>query len=476
MNSPKPDLPEQPPQFEFGGSVGLLAGLAWMTIGSNAGLGGLPTLLVGICILSCGVATIFFAGDRRINYFSAFSALLGLLLLVPLFWLFPIYQIFVILVSGLAVLLMAGYLALVQQVPYDGAPLPDRSAKNCAKVALDEVVLGYFLLSSKLPRNDGAERIVDEMARAVELIERKGWHKDGTKYHVAPPPFSQPLRSSARCLGFDYTRLSIASEFEAYGALPGSSRYMSYQKTANAHAWMLEHPGAPRPWILAIHGYRMGFPLLDMGLYSPRWFYERLGYNLLIPVLPLHGPRRIGWQSGDGYFDGEILDLLHAQTQALWDLRRWLGWLREEKQAPATAAMGISLGGFNTALLSNYDSKLACAIAGVPLADPAKILWRHVPSLYRDWLDARGAGEAEVRRVLAPIAPLSMKRKVKNAVIFGASGDRIVPPDQIRCLQDHWSDAETIWCPGGHLTFWGDKNVRQLVDGTLRAGFSAHNH
>lgn len=463
-----PSLPTQPPQFEWGGLVGILTGCVWLLIGASSGLGGLPTGIVGAVFLSTGIATLLWAGDRRINYFSALAAVIGLIALLPLFWQFGLGQLVTLVVSSVIVFVMAGYLALVQQVPALGAPSPEKSIRNCSKVALDEAILGYFMVSARLPRNDDADRIVDEMERALDLVERKGWDKKPQKYHVAPPAFAKPLQSSARFMGFDFSKLSVASEFEAYGAVPGSSRYMSYGQNQNAHAWMLEHPGGPRPWILAIHGYRMGFPLLDLGLYSPRWFYERLGYNLLVPVLPLHGPRRIGLQSGDGYFDGEILDLLHAQTQCLWDLRRWVGWLQEEKEAERIAAMGISLGGYNTALLSCFEEKLRCAIAGVPLTDPASILWRHMPMLYREWFAARGADEDLVRRVLAPVAPLNMPRLVKNAVIFGASGDRIVPPDQILRLDEHWSDVETLWCGGGHLTFWAEKSVRRLVDSTLQ--------
>ena len=57
-------------------------------------------------------------------------------------------------------------------------------------------------------------------------------------------------------------------------------------------------------------------------LFAPHILHDRYGLNLVLPVLPLHGPRRIGRQSGDHFLDGDLLDLLHAETQALWDLRR----------------------------------------------------------------------------------------------------------------------------------------------------------
>jgi dienelactone hydrolase len=99
---------------------------------------------------------------------------------------------------------------------------------------------------------------------------------------------------------------------------------------------------------------------------------------VLIPVLPLHGPRRIGRMSGDGFLSGNVLDTIHAEAQAVWDARRLIGWARAEG-APLVGVHGLSLGGYTTALLASLQEGLSCVIAGIPVADLARTFWRHGP-------------------------------------------------------------------------------------------------
>ena len=69
---------------------------------------------------------------------------------------------------------------------------------------------------------------------------------------------------------------------------------------------MLRHREGDRPWLICNNGYRTGIPQLDLRVF---WhYYETLGLNVLIPVLPLHGPRRFGRSSVEGCFSGEVLD------------------------------------------------------------------------------------------------------------------------------------------------------------------------
>jgi hypothetical protein len=57
--------------------------------------------------------------------------------------------------------------------------------------------------------------------------------------------------------------------------------------------------------------------------------------------MPLHGPRRVGRRGGDGYLSGDFLDTIHAQTQAVWDIRRLIAWLRAEG-AQRVGVQGVS--------------------------------------------------------------------------------------------------------------------------------------
>ena len=77
---------------------------------------------------------------------------------------------------------------------------------------------------------------------------------------------------------------------------PGRERWLGYAANRTAHARLLEHPGAPRPWLVCIPGYRVGQVAVDFTGFRTRWLHRTLGLNVAVPVMPLHGPRRAGRQ------------------------------------------------------------------------------------------------------------------------------------------------------------------------------------
>ena len=119
--------------------------------------------------------------------------------------------------------------------------------------------------------------------------------------------------------------------------------------------------------MICTNGYRMGHAQIDVRLFER--FFKRLGLNVLIPVLPLHGPRRLGWNSGSGFLGIDVIDTLHAEAQSVWDMRRLLSWIHTQ-DAPAVGAFGLSLGGFTTAVFASVAEGLVSAIPRKPLHDP----------------------------------------------------------------------------------------------------------
>ena len=94
-------------------------------------------------------------------------------------------------------------------------------------------------------------------------------------------------------------------------------------------------------------------------------FHRELGFNVLAPVLPLHGRRGTGGRiSGIGMVSLDWVANVHAVTQAVWDVRRCLAWIRE-RGAPSIALHGISLGGYTAAMVAGLEDDLSCVIAGV---------------------------------------------------------------------------------------------------------------
>jgi hypothetical protein len=363
----------------------------------------------------------------------------------------------------------AGTVSVRQEPHVEDVPLPRPSLRLWARVGLDEAVMASLQAWMRFPRGAEAARVHREVIEATEFFEERGWLDKPIEYHAQPPALAAPQVQPGRARGFDFEHLSFESEYEPHVLEPGRDRFLAYTANRTAHAWMLRHRGAERPWLVCLHGFRMGSPRIDLSAFDPGLYHEKLGLNLMVPVLPLHGPRKAGWRSGDRFLDGDAVDTVHAEAQAIWDIRRLLSWIRSTGAGPI-GVYGISLGGYNTALLASIESDLACAIAGVPLADMARIFWHHGPELHVRHAEHLGLGRSQLERVFRPIAPLSMEPRVprEHRAIFGGVCDRIVPVEMIRDLWRHWERPRIEWYQGGHLSFNSDPRIAVLIRETLR--------
>jgi dienelactone hydrolase len=219
---------------------------------------------------------------------------------------------------------------------------------------------------------------------------------------------------------------------------------------------------------VCLHGYRTGSPLTNFFQFSPSWLHETLGVNLVMPVLPLHGPRASGWRSGEGLFSGEVLDLVHLKAQAVWDLRRLIAWLRARDGMPV-GLYGLSLGGGIAALTAGLEPKLDCVIAGMPMVDVMGLVDRHVPPFIRGLAERFGISFDDVGRLTRLVSPLSLAPRVdpERLFIFGGLADRIVPSGQVRALWEHWGKPRIEWHGGTHTSFGIESKVGLLVSEAL---------
>ena len=341
-----------------------------------------------------------------------------------------------------------------------------------AKITMDRAVCALrFGLSPSLS-NDEWLRIVEEVTRARRLWDACDWIDRPQRYHVSPPALQAPALHRERSRGVDFQDLSFESGYEPHREEPGYDRWLGYRANRTAHAWVLRHDRRPRPWLVCIHGYSVGIPFLDFQTFPVAWLHEELGLNLVMPVLPLHGPRKIGWQSGDGFFTGDILDMIHAEAQAVWDLRRILSWVRLQ-QPTAVGVYGLSLGGYNAALLAALDPDLACVIAGIPASDFVRLGQLHTRPATLKLAEQAGLNWDEVGRLLRVVSPLALPSRVphRRRYLFGGVADCIVPPDQVRDLWQHWNRPRIAWYDGSHLSFPWESPVTALLQEALGAAF-----
>jgi hypothetical protein len=445
------------------------AGLVWLWCAASFGvLGFLFSLIPGCLLLASGVSTLLYPGDLRIPQFTALGGLLGVLLAPPAFFVEGFGTALLLVGLSAASFVAAGLVAVRQEWRHEGVPDAVPSLRVGAEVAADEALLATMALS--LPHTDASDlpRLRREVHEARELMRDRGWLEKPADFHLLPPPLEQPEIRGGRLRGLAYEQLRFESGYEPRAEEPGRDSWLRHVGNRTAHAWALRQRDPSRPWLICIHGYQMGFPAIDLTAFEAEKLYRARGLNLLFPVLPLHGPRKAGRRSGDGYLAGDPLDTLHAVSQALWDMRRLLSWVRAQG-GTRIGVHGLSLGGFHTALLACLDDGLACAIPGIPLADVTRVVWRHGPPLRIRHFERSGAVHEEVSELLRVVSPLTLEPRVPKdrRYLYAAVCDRLVPADQVHDLWRHWDEPRIVWYQGGHLTFRFHPEVRRLVDDAL---------
>lgn len=468
---PNLTLPK-PKEWETLSFVPIAAGLYWLLAG-HGGAWLLWALLPGALLLGMGLALLLFPGNPRITAYMAVAGALGVVLAPLAMFAGGFNAGFIAALGSAASFVVAGRVGLMREPLYHGAPPPQYSLGLDAKAGLDEFILGYFVGSARLPDASVVPRMCDQIAQLEGIIKERGWDENPAGFHPAPPPPEKTWFDRGRIFGVDYDILSYASGYAPDDALPGAAVWKGHARNNTCEVRVLRHDDGPRPWLLCIHGYRMGLPIMDFGLFSPQVLHHKLGLNIAQPVLPLHGSRRIGPQSGDQFLDWDLLDLVYAEAQTLWDLRRTIAWIRQQDPDARIGVLGYSLGGYNASLLSAYESNLDFVVAGIPVTDFAAALWRYIPYAHRQYLEANGLNEARYRSLLKVVSPLEVAPKPDRSrlLIYGGTADRIVQPSHLLALSKHWG-VPVRWYQGSHLSVRRERETREtLREAMSRAGW-----
>ena len=373
-----------------------------------------------------------------------------------------------------------GYYARSWSAYLGGVPdqLPvARPTLSLASHALrDELVLAGLLWRRPLSDPAAYDAINREVQEAVDLYRQRGWLDKPQDFFPQP---TTPTHLSIRSFttgSRTHERMTFDSGYEPHDGEPGAERWMSYTGNNLEYALMLRHPddgnpagaGAePRPWLVCIHGTEMGRAGLDLTLFRAWDLYERFGLNVMLPVLPMHGPRGRGLPKG-AVFPGEnVMDDVHGTAQSVWDVRRVLGWIRSRYPGARIGLNSISLGGYVASLVASLDDDLTCAILGVPPSNLVELLDRH-SGLPKD--DPRRLTLDLAKPIGRMLSPLSMEPKVppKGRFIYAGLADRIVHPrQQVVQLWEHWGRPDIGWYPGGHTGFFQARPVQRYVDAAL---------
>jgi hypothetical protein len=351
-----------------------------------------------------------------------------------------------------------------------GIPVVRPTVAFAGQAFLDEIVLAGFRTLRPTGAGDAVARIEQETIVALDLYEEAGWCEQPERFFVPPPPLLDVTTRTVETRRRTYERLSFESEYEPHPGEPGRARWLSYAANKRARVWMLRHD-EPRPWLVCVHGASMGRPDLDHALFRTRWLHEDLGLNVVLPVLPLHGPRRRGVWKGAMFPGEDILDNVHGTAQAVWDIRRLVSWIRAQDGTVPIGITGISLGGYVTSLVASLEDGLACAILGVPAVDLFDLIEHHA-GLAPD--DERRRVVTLAKRVGRVVSPLALTPRVpyEGRFIYAGLADRLVHPrHQILRLWEHWGRPEIAWYEGSHTGFSRSKTVRRFMrEALVRSG------
>ena len=461
-----------PPWWPGVAALPVATGMFWVWWAVQGGvLAGLLGVLPGTLLLATGLSNLLWAGDARIFHFMSLGSILGVLLSLPAALVSgPVAALLLFAVSAVSYL-ATGYLALGQEPVPREAPEPRLDLAQCYTAAGDELSMCTIILTTgPLWVGSRAARIGRELDTALDMFEEKDWVHHPAGYHQEPPPITKPSREPSRYKNWSFDHLSFESGYEPHPDEPGRERWLSYKENRTAHAWVLQHPGGPRPWLVGLHGIRMGFPSRDLLLYRPEHLHHKLGLNLLLPILPIHGPRKVGAVSGDRILSGDVMDTIHAGAQAMWDVRRLISWLREQ-DAPAVGVIGYSLGGYTAALLAGLEREIDCVISGNPAIDPSGLFWRNALSLTTRYLKTEGVTEEKMGTLMRPVAPLALTPRIarERRAIFCGVADRVVPPSEATSLWHHWENPRIQWYQGSHRGFLRTAEGEQFIEETLRS-------
>ena len=349
-----------------------------------------------------------------------------------------------------------------------GVPRARMTAAMIGHVAMDESIMAMAVGPNRFPGRSDYQRVGAELAEARDLMAERGWSDDPVSYHVAPPPLERPAVSQGWALGRAYERLWWPSGYEPPVGMPGRDRWLGFEANRTASAWTLRHTDRPRPWILCVHGFGTGSVFMDLFGFRAGHLHDALGLNVAAIVLPVHGSRKPSRLSGEEFLNFDLMNAVHGLSQAAWDIRSLLGWIRDQDPT-GIGLFGVSLGGYTTALVGALESDLDLALAGIPVSDFVGLFRHHAPhhvhlrAIEHRVLD--GTAE-EVHRVVSPLAMAPVVPPGARAV-FAGLGDRLAPPDQAHRLITHWDQPETLWYPGNHVGYMWSDHVWKFVDRVL---------
>jgi pimeloyl-ACP methyl ester carboxylesterase len=331
-------------------------------------------------------------------------------------------------------------------------PIARRLIGSAAATVDRAVVAALQMANRKVRRGPEALSHGDRLSRLAMIRDAyctPALIGDPDAYFRAPPdPATLAVRERlVRPLawGGDCVELSWASAFEPFHESVRDA-YLVHAENRTAHA-RLYGKGWGRPAVILVHGYMAGQWSVEERVWPIRWMNKH-GLDVALFLLPFHGVRATR-EGGPTPFPGADPRFTNEGfRQAVADLRVLAGLL-EARGAPAIGIMGMSLGGYTTALMATLQRDLAFVVPIIPLSsvadfarDQGRLGKGERAAMQHEALEA-------ANRVVSPLARPSLVARDRILVI-GAEADQVTPIRHAERLAAHF-DVPLLRLPGGHL-------------------------
>ncbi len=265
-------------------------------------------------------------------------------------------------------------------------------------------------------------------------------------------------------------RRKLKSSYQHYQKLTPPDSSIEEDDTIQFEHWVHE-PGLARGSVIVLHGFAMGWPVIDAVAMSASTWFKR-GFNVILLTLPDHGPRRQAGAlfSGQSYTVPHAVFLAAAVRQAIHEIFELKRWLREQSDQPV-GLVGMSLGGYLASLCAGLSDDFEFLIPLVPPACMGDLAWR----VYRDTGHHKAGPdetltEDNMRAAFYIHSPLAHPRKIarERILIAAGAGDRIVPPEHPSALWEHWERPEIHWLRGSHMAPVANSSLMRVITQHLR--------
>lgn len=293
--------------------------------------------------------------------------------------------------------------------------------------------------------------------------------RDPQAFFPAPPPPRVEVTRRSRGRDHVVERLRWRSGYRAW-----DPRFQAEIDCHDANAWAcaewLRHPRPGAPAVICVHSWATGFFAVQRVVFAVRGLFDA-GLDVVLFILPFHGPRTPARSLfGGQLFPGTTPHRINEGVgQSIWDLRSLLAHLRREGSGPV-GVMGMSLGGYTSAVLASVEPSLAFSVPIIPVVCFADLLWHHGEGRpERRHAEARGLTRELLEDLLGVHSPLRLRPVIprERRMIVAGLGDRVCRPRHVLRLWEHWERPRIHWFPGGHVAHFGRRRVLRAIRGFI---------